>query len=121
MNDTCDCEIGEDSHKNSKEHQLERILSENLRMIPDKSDESDKYAFVLSVEPEDDDILHSKEHRAFMKANTLRPQFKAKLEEHSKKHDIAYKEKVRMGLLKEEKKEEKDTGSETYPAQTMLS
>lgn len=107
---------GQDSESNSKESQLEQILSENLRMIPDKSDEADKMGIYLDVRPEDDDNLHIQEHQAFIAANTLRPQFKSKLQEHIKKHQIAYSEKKRMGLLDMENQESdsQNTDSEDY-------
>lgn len=90
---------------NDKEHQLEHILSENLRMMPDKSDEVDKYGLDLRVDPEDDNLLHIEHHKAFIAGNTLKPQYKSQLQAHIKKHEISEKEKERMGLNKLEKDE----------------
>lgn len=99
----------ESEHSNDKDHQLKHILSENMRMLPDKSNESDKFGLHLDVEADDDDELHITEHKSFRESNKLRPQFEAKLKEHEKKHQIQYNEKERMGLLPKKKEEATDT------------
>lgn len=100
-----------DSESSDKEKQLEKILSENLRMIPDQSNEVDKMGTYLCVDPEDDNPLHIQEHKAFIAANTLRPQYKSMMNIHITKHEIAEKEKERMGLNKIESGENSQSQS----------
>lgn len=98
----------EHSSKNDYKHQMKHILSENMRMIPDDprgSKEIDKYGIGLHVDEDDDDKLHIKEHSAFRKANSLRPQYESWMKQHEKKHAIQLKEKERLKIKKETKKE----------------
>ena len=91
------CEMmHEDSH-DKEEMQMEHILSENMRMIPE-ADEVDKYGFYLSTSADDWDQLHIQEHQKFIDENKLKPQFKTMMEKHIKKHQIQMKEKARMGI-----------------------
>ena len=96
--------------ENTKEHQLEHILSENMRMLDDTK-ESDDYGWYLNVSPDDDDMLHKQEHQSFIDSNKLKPQAKAKMQEHIRKHDVQYKEKERMGLIESENDKIKPTVS----------
>lgn len=112
----CEMMVGldhSDSEKNNKEHQLEHILSENLRMLPDKYDEVDKYGLDLRVDSEDDNSLHIENHKAFIVANTLKPQYKSRLQAHIKKHEISEAEKKRMGLDKTENDESNNVDEKT--------
>lgn len=93
---------------NSKEGQLKHILSENMRMIPEK-DEVDKYGPFLSVDPDDWDDLHIEEHQAFIDSSKLKPQFKSRMQSHIQKHKIQKIQKERLGIKnKEHKSEDKD-------------
>lgn len=93
---------------NTKEGQMEHILSENMRMLPDDSDEVDKYGPYLSVSSDDWDELHIREHQAFLDNNKVLAQFKRQMEKHIEKHQIQMKERERMGL------KESDTNSEIH-------
>ena len=99
-----------EKESSSKEKELEHILEENLRMIPDKVDDkkSEDIGCGLYISSEDNHSLHIQEHSSFMAANTLRPQYKSQLQQHIKKHELAQKEMNRMGIGKKEKKEVKD-------------
>lgn len=96
--------------ENDKEHQLEHILSENMRMLDDTKD-SEEYGYYLNVSPDDDDMLHKQEHQAFIDSNKLKPQAKSKMQDHIRKHDTQYKEKERMGLISS------DSNSDVQPKQ----
>lgn len=96
-----------EKEKSSKEKELEHILEENLKMIPDKVDSKklEDMGVGLYVSPEDNHPLHIKEHNAFMANNTLRPQYKSQLQQHVSKHELAQKELDRMGIGKIENTE----------------
>ena len=99
-------------HENDddKETQMEHILSENMRMLPDKSDEVDKYGPYLSVNADDWDELHISEHQSFLDANSVVAQFKKQMENHIKKHQVQMKEKERMGLKTNKIEDNSDEG-----------
>lgn len=107
------CEIGIDIEHDSKspDHQYKHILSENMRLV-DTNPEFDKHGPYLNVDSDDDDKLHEKEHTAFLKENTIRPQYEKRMKDHIKQHQIQYKEKERMGLVTSESKDNATNSSE---------
>lgn len=107
----CEMACGEKEH-NSKEGQLKHILSENMRMIPEK-DEVDKYGPWLSTDSDDWDDLHITEHEAFINSTKLKPQFKSKMQEHIRKHKIQQTQKERMGLGKKDKDDKEEKSQDT--------
>lgn len=101
----CDMSLSvehDNSDENTKEHQLEHILSENMRMLPD-SEDSEKYGMYLDTSSDDNDELHIQEHQAFLDSNKLKPQYKSKMNAHITKHKAQMKEKKRMGLSSDDK------------------
>jgi hypothetical protein len=113
----CDMTISgehDNPDENDEKHQLEHILSENMRMLED-SKESDEYGYYLSVSSDDDDLLHKKEHQLFMDSNKLKPQAKSKMTEHIRQHDIQYKEKARMGMVTTEDDAKVDMSKQSTP------
>lgn len=106
----CDMSLSvehDNKDENTKEHQLEHILSENMRMLED-SKENDDFGYYLSVSPDDHDSLHLQEHKAFRESNKLKPQAKSYLLNHESKHTAQMKEKKRMGLSSDDSETPKE-------------